>query len=448
MKTTLQKKSALLNLVMAGIVLAIAGTALTQGDITGTHPDIAVCISDVHFAEINDDGDTRDQLIVKWKVQTVLDGDSAQLDLSYIDHSEVLYSTTDSTFTNPANYQVFNAGDTATKFTISSGIDRDLDYHYIQVLVYWGDSVYKSEPFRKLGREFIPPDRYTPAAIVFWLFSRAGWNDPLDVLNKSGFLGRRAFDALVLFLFIGCVLLLPRTWWLFRSTRLFVVNRDISGYNECQTVADNEAKRLDNPAYREPYKNAIVNHLSRSAFHGRVLRSIADRVPSFLEIAASNKRKTDDIPSVKLVHSLSNAINSKQNLDDAIDLRVSAEYEDLRKRSLLDVLWALGATAPLLGLFGTVTGISSAFMEISHGGIRATQIMQKLGGGIYEALWTTIFGLVCGILFMIHYYYYSYKLDRIYSVWTSFGADVWDTIKIQPGNDVKPAVENKNVTGQ
>ncbi|MDH5509596.1 MAG: MotA/TolQ/ExbB proton channel family protein [Nitrospinota bacterium] len=61
-----------------------------------------------------------------------------------------------------------------------------------------------------------------------------------------------------------------------------------------------------------------------------------------------------------------------------------------------------GNTAPLLGLFGTITGMIKAFMVIEQAGGRVDA--QALAGGIWEAMLTTGVGLAVGIptLFLLH----------------------------------------------
>jgi len=66
-------------------------------------------------------------------------------------------------------------------------------------------------------------------------------------------------------------------------------------------------------------------------------------------------------------------------------------------------LGLLGDTAPLLGLFGTITGMIKAFMVIDQAGGRVDA--QALAGGIWEAMVTTGVGLAVAlpILFLLHW---------------------------------------------
>lgn len=66
-------------------------------------------------------------------------------------------------------------------------------------------------------------------------------------------------------------------------------------------------------------------------------------------------------------------------------------------------LGILGNTAPLLGLFGTITGMIKAFMVIEQAGGRVDA--QALAGGIWEAMITTGVGLAVAIpiLLLLHF---------------------------------------------
>jgi len=103
----------------------------------------------------------------------------------------------------------------------------------------------------------------------------------------------------------------------------------------------------------------------------------------------------------------------------AFEDRASTEIESLRRKSKIDWFWNYGALAPLVGLFGTVTGITYAFQQLSKANVNPDFVntIQMLSHGIFEALWTTIFGLANGIVFVVIYYYYKHKLDWIYAKW-------------------------------
>jgi biopolymer transport protein ExbB len=75
----------------------------------------------------------------------------------------------------------------------------------------------------------------------------------------------------------------------------------------------------------------------------------------------------------------------------------------------LNFLTALGSLSPLTGFLGTVTGMIGAFRAIAE----ATDVnAQIVAGGIYEALITTVFGLIVAIIAMIFHSMYSHIVDK------------------------------------
>ncbi|GHT77680.1 hypothetical protein FACS1894130_02830 [Spirochaetia bacterium] len=80
-------------------------------------------------------------------------------------------------------------------------------------------------------------------------------------------------------------------------------------------------------------------------------------------------------------------------------------------------LVALGSLSPLTGFLGTVSGMIGAFKSIAE----ATEVnAQIVANGIYEALITTVFGLIIAIIAMIAHSLFSHVVDK-------FAADVEKT---------------------
>ena len=72
-------------------------------------------------------------------------------------------------------------------------------------------------------------------------------------------------------------------------------------------------------------------------------------------------------------------------------------------------LVALGSLSPLTGFLGTVTGMIGAFRSIAE----ATEVnAQIVAGGIYEALITTVYGLIVAIAAMIFHSILSHLVDK------------------------------------
>jgi biopolymer transport protein ExbB len=77
-----------------------------------------------------------------------------------------------------------------------------------------------------------------------------------------------------------------------------------------------------------------------------------------------------------------------------------------------DFLNALGSIAPLTGFLGTVSGMIGAFKSIAE----ATEVnAQIVANGIYEALITTVFGLIIAIVAMVVSSLLSHNVDKFAS---------------------------------
>ena len=75
-------------------------------------------------------------------------------------------------------------------------------------------------------------------------------------------------------------------------------------------------------------------------------------------------------------------------------------------------LTALGSLSPLTGFLGTVSGMIGAFRSIAE----ATEVnAQIVANGIYEALITTVFGLIIAIIAMIFHSIFSHIVDKFAS---------------------------------
>ena len=71
------------------------------------------------------------------------------------------------------------------------------------------------------------------------------------------------------------------------------------------------------------------------------------------------------------------------------------------------------AGAPMLGFLGTVIGMVQAFYNLASAGSSAN--IDVLAGGIYEALVTTVAGLIVGVIAL---FAYNYLVARINGVMT------------------------------
>jgi len=99
-------------------------------------------------------------------------------------------------------------------------------------------------------------------------------------------------------------------------------------------------------------------------------------------------------------------------------------------------LATVAATAPFLGLLGTVTGIMSSFMALSSAGGGG---VEAIAAGVGEALLTTAAGLVVAIPSVWLYNYFSARLEMIFSELTYAGRELIDWIVDHAGVDFRAA---------
>ncbi|WP_461248291.1 MotA/TolQ/ExbB proton channel family protein, partial [Treponema sp. R6D11] len=84
-------------------------------------------------------------------------------------------------------------------------------------------------------------------------------------------------------------------------------------------------------------------------------------------------------------------------------------------------LTALGSISPLTGFLGTVSGMIGAFRSIAE----ATEVnAQIVANGIYEALITTVFGLVIAIIAMVSHSIFTHLVDKFTSNMESICSDL------------------------
>jgi biopolymer transport protein ExbB len=99
--------------------------------------------------------------------------------------------------------------------------------------------------------------------------------------------------------------------------------------------------------------------------------------------------------------------------DDVEDLMNSARLEEkVKLEKFLLFLGSMGTIGPLLGLLGTVVGLSRAFKDLALSGSAGPSVV---AAGISEALYATITGLAIAIPTVIFYNSLMGKARRINS---------------------------------
>lgn len=97
-----------------------------------------------------------------------------------------------------------------------------------------------------------------------------------------------------------------------------------------------------------------------------------------------------------------------RDIDAAIENVGNLEVFALEKR--LSTLASIAGAAPMIGFFGTVTGMILAFYKMSSENNVTPDV---LAGGIYQALFTTAGGLFIGILAFVGYNILVANVDKV-----------------------------------
>ncbi len=117
---------------------------------------------------------------------------------------------------------------------------------------------------------------------------------------------------------------------------------------------------------------------------------------------------------------------SAEQLDQMSTERRFEEVE--RLKGSLWILGTVAASAPFIGLFGTVIGIVRAFHSMSVMGSGGFAVV---AGGISEALIATALGLIVAIVALIFYNYFQTRLDRIEAALTIGTARVLEALRLE-----------------
>lgn len=90
------------------------------------------------------------------------------------------------------------------------------------------------------------------------------------------------------------------------------------------------------------------------------------------------------------------------------------------------LLATIAGGAPMLGFLGTVTGMVRAFYDMSNAGSNVD--IALLSSGIYEALVTTVAGLIVGIAAYFAYNYLVLRVDQVVHNMESSTMDFMDML--------------------
>ncbi len=155
-------------------------------------------------------------------------------------------------------------------------------------------------------------------------------------------------------------------------------------------------------------RTLVINKASKedNSFMNRIKDYILDgKIETALSLC-----KSTDTPSARMVEKgITRLGRPMTDVMSAIENQGNIEVSKLEKG--LPVLATSASGAPMIGFLGTVTGMVKAFMSMASAG--ANVDVNILSTGIYEALVTTVGGLVVGIIALFAYNYLATRIKGI-----------------------------------
>jgi len=126
--------------------------------------------------------------------------------------------------------------------------------------------------------------------------------------------------------------------------------------------------------------------------------------------SAINFCRATNTPGARIIErGISRMNQPAPEIQTAIENTGNLEVAALEKR--LHVLATISGGAPMIGFLGTVIGMVEAFWQMSNAG--GNLDISMLSGGIYQAMVTTVGGLIVGIIALFAYNYLVAKVDGV-----------------------------------
>ena len=126
--------------------------------------------------------------------------------------------------------------------------------------------------------------------------------------------------------------------------------------------------------------------------------------------SAANYCRSENTPLSRIIEKGVKSFGfSASSIRESVANRANLEIANLEKG--LPILTTIAAIAPMIGFLGTVTGMVRAFWEMANAGNNID--VSLLSGGIYEAMITTVGGLIVGIIAIFAYNYLVALVDKV-----------------------------------
>lgn len=144
-------------------------------------------------------------------------------------------------------------------------------------------------------------------------------------------------------------------------------------------------------------------------------KSFMDRIKDYIHEgkidSALNLCKKTNTPSARMIEKGITRIGRPMNdIQVAIENVGNLEVANLEKN--LVILATISAGAPMLGFLGTVLGMVQTFYNMA-GSASGVIELSSLSEGMYQAMVTTVGGLIVGILVIFAYNYLVARIDSV-----------------------------------
>jgi biopolymer transport protein ExbB len=126
--------------------------------------------------------------------------------------------------------------------------------------------------------------------------------------------------------------------------------------------------------------------------------------------SALNLCRTTHTPSARMIEKGISRLGRPMN-DVLVAIENVGNLEVAKMEKGFPFIATIAGGAPMIGFLGTVTGMVQAFFDMANAGSNVD--ITLLSNGIYEALVTTIGGLVVGIIALFAYNYLVSAVDNV-----------------------------------
>lgn len=126
--------------------------------------------------------------------------------------------------------------------------------------------------------------------------------------------------------------------------------------------------------------------------------------------SALNLCRSTNTPSARMIEKGITRLGRPMN-DVLVAIENVGNLEIAKLEQGFPLIATTAAGAPMLGFLGTVTGMVRAFFDMANAGSNVDVTL--LSSGIYEALVTTVGGLVVGIITLFAYNYLVSQVDNV-----------------------------------